>query len=69
MKRSTFDVLFYVKRQAPLRDGTLPIMGKITVKTTQIYAKVTEKKSNCDMDLLESRLSQTADFQGLAVGQ
>ncbi len=45
------------------------ILGHKNIKTTQIYAKVTEKKSNYDMDLLESRLSQTADFQGLAVGQ
>ena len=35
MKRSTFDVLFYVKRQAPLRDGALPIMCKITVNGTK----------------------------------
>jgi site-specific recombinase XerD len=45
------------------------ILGHKSIKTTQIYAKVTEKKSNYDMDRLESRLNQAEDFQGLAVGQ
>jgi site-specific recombinase XerD len=31
MKRATFNVLFYVKRSKPLRDGTLPIFARITI--------------------------------------
>jgi hypothetical protein len=34
-KRSTFDVLFYVKRQATMKDGSLPVMCKITVNGTR----------------------------------
>lgn len=29
--RDTFRILFYVKRTAPLRDGSLPVMGRITI--------------------------------------
>ncbi|MDE6865752.1 MAG: phage integrase SAM-like domain-containing protein, partial [Alistipes sp.] len=29
--RNTFKILFYVKRKAPLRNGELPIMGRITI--------------------------------------
>ncbi len=29
--RSTFRILFYVKRSAPLRNGQLPVMGRITI--------------------------------------
>jgi len=29
--RSTFKILFYVKRSAPLRNGELPVMGRITI--------------------------------------
>lgn len=29
--RNTFKVLFYVKRNAPLRNGELPVMGRITI--------------------------------------
>ncbi len=43
------------------------ILGHKNIKITQIYAKVTEKKSNYDMDMLESRLSRTTDFRELAV--
>jgi integrase len=39
------------------------ILGHRDIKTTQIYAKITQKKSNYDMDRLEDRLSQMADFQ------
>jgi hypothetical protein len=34
-KKSTFDVLFYVKRGEPLKDGSLPIMCRITVNGTK----------------------------------
>ena len=34
-QRSTFDVLFYVKRTGPLKDGSLPIMCRVTVNGTK----------------------------------
>ena len=33
--RNTFKVLFYIKKNAPLRNGNTPIMGRITVNGTQ----------------------------------
>lgn len=29
--RNTFKVLFYIKKTAPLRNGNVPIMGRITI--------------------------------------
>lgn len=29
--RNTFNVLFYIKKNAPLRNGNAPIMGRITI--------------------------------------
>ena len=29
--RNTFNVLFYIKKNAPLRNGNVPIMGRITI--------------------------------------
>lgn len=29
--KNTFRILFYIKRNAPLRDGSAPIMGRITI--------------------------------------
>lgn len=33
--RSTFSTIFYLKRQVVKKDGTVPIMGRITVDGTQ----------------------------------
>ena len=29
--RNTFKVLFYIKKNAPLRNGYVPVMGRITI--------------------------------------
>jgi hypothetical protein len=29
--RSTFKILFYLKRNSPKPDGTVPVMGRITI--------------------------------------
>ena len=34
-KKSTFTVLFYLKKNAPKKDGTVPIMIRITVVQTK----------------------------------
>jgi hypothetical protein len=34
-KRSTFDILFYVKRNEPKKDGSFPVMCNITVNGTK----------------------------------
>ena len=33
--KSTFSIIFYLKRQAARKDGTVPVMGRITVDGTQ----------------------------------
>lgn len=33
--KSTFSVIFYLKRQAVKKDDTVPVMGRITVDGTQ----------------------------------
>ena len=38
--RSTFSTIFYLKRQVVKKDGTVPIMGIITVHGTQFSCKM-----------------------------
>ena len=33
--KSTFSIIFYLKRQVVKKDGTVPVMGRITVDGTQ----------------------------------
>ena len=33
--RSTFSSIFYLKRQVVRKDGTVPVMGRITIDGTQ----------------------------------
>ena len=49
MQRSTFKVLFYVKRQAE-KSGQVPIMGRITINGTmsQFSCKLTVRSSLWD---------------------
>ncbi len=43
MQRSTFKILFYLKRNTPKPDGTVPVMGRITIDGTisQFSCKMT----------------------------
>ena len=34
--KSTFSVIYYLKRQVVKKDGTVPVMGRITVDGSQI---------------------------------
>lgn len=43
------------------------ILGHKSIKTTQIYAKVTQKKNNKDMDFLENNLRKVKDFRGVSL--
>ena len=128
--KSTFSVIYYLKRQVVKKDGTVPVMGRITVdgrifpvphyntclagiravakrcgitkhitwhqsrhtaattvflsngvpietvssmlghksiKTTQIYAKITKEKLNQDMENLVARLSGIEEFAGCTI--
>lgn len=42
IKRATFKVLFYLKKNAPKKDGSIPVMGRITIngKITQFSTKI-----------------------------
>lgn len=52
--RSTFKILFYLKRNVPKSDGTLPIMCRITVDgaiaqfscKTSVYLDLWDTKAN-----------------------
>ncbi len=37
--KSTFSVIFYLKRQAVKKDGTVPVMGRITVDGISLFCK------------------------------
>ncbi|WP_062052983.1 site-specific integrase [Aquimarina longa] len=41
-KRATFKILFYLKKNAPKKDGSIPVMGRITIngKITQFSTKI-----------------------------
>ena len=50
-KRSTFKVLFYLKKNAPKKNGNVPIMCRITVngKQSTFSTKLDIPVSNCDL--------------------
>ena len=35
--KSTFSIIFYLKRQVVKKDGTVPVMGRITLRVTAKY--------------------------------
>ena len=59
MSRSTFRVLFYLKRNAPKKNGMIPVMCRITVngKVSQFSSKldVEEKSWNVELDRVSGR--------------
>jgi len=59
MSRSTFRVLFYLKRNAPKKNGLVPVMCRITVngKTSQFSCKldVEEKLWNVSLGRMSGR--------------
>lgn len=57
--RSIFKVLFYLKRNAPKKNGLVPVMSRVTVngKISQFSCKldVEEKSWNVELDRLSGR--------------
>lgn len=51
--RNTFKVLFYIKRNAPLRNGKAPIMGRITIngQRTQLSTQLSVAPESWDVGL------------------
>ncbi len=47
-KRSTFRILFYLKKNAPKKDGTIPIMVRVTIhrKIAQFSTKLSVDVKN-----------------------
>lgn len=52
MNRSTFRVLFYLKRNAPKKNGLIPVMCRVTVnsKTSQFSCKLDVEEKIWSMD-------------------
>ncbi len=50
-KRSTFKILFYLKKNAPKKDGTIPIMVRITIdrKVAQFSTKLSVDVKKWDL--------------------
>lgn len=48
--RNTFKVLFYIKKNAPLRNGWAPIMGRITIngQRTQFSTRLSVTPASWD---------------------
>ena len=67
--KSTFSVIFYLKRQAVKKDGTVPVMGRITVdgRQTQFSSKLSvdprlwdTRKADVSREEVQPHLKQTA---------
>ena len=59
--KSTFSVIFYLKRQVVKKDGTVPVMGRITVdgSQTQFSCKLTVDPKLWDTDRKSTRLNSS----------
>ncbi len=51
--KSTFSIIFYLKRQVVKKDGTVPVMGRITVDGTQAQFSC---KTTANPDLWDKKL-------------
>lgn len=51
--RNTFNVLFYIKKNAPLRNGNAPIMGRITIngERTQFSTRLSVAPEHWDVGM------------------
>ena len=51
--RNTFKVLFYIKKNAPLRNGNTPIMGRITIngQRTQLSTQLSVNPNLWDVSM------------------
>lgn len=69
MSRSTFRVLFYLKRNAPKKNGLVPVMCRITVngKISQFSCKldVEEKLWNVSLGRMSGRSILAQEANGL----
>ncbi|MCP9539289.1 Arm DNA-binding domain-containing protein, partial [Prevotella copri] len=50
--KSTFSIIFYLKRQVVKKDGTVPVMGRITVDGTQAQFSC---KTTANSDLWDTK--------------
>ncbi len=64
MQRSTFKILFYMTRNNPKPDGTVPVMGRITIDGTMSQFSL---KMNILLNLWDTKVGRLTGKSTLAV--
>jgi hypothetical protein len=62
--RSTFKILFYLKKNSPKPDGTVPVMGRITIDGTISQFSC---KMNIPPDLWDTKAGRLTGKSALAI--
>ena len=66
MSRHTAATTVFLSNGVPI-ETVSSMLGHKSIKTTQIYAKITKEKLNQDMENLAARLNQIEEFAGCTI--
>ena len=66
MARHTAATTVFLSNGVPI-ETVSSMLGHKSIKTTQIYAKITKEKLNQDMENLAARLNQIEEFAGCTI--
>ena len=66
MSRHTAATTVFLSNGVPI-ETVSSMLGHKSIKTTQIYAKITKEKLNQDMENLAARLNQIEEFAGRTI--
>ena len=66
MARHTAATTVFLSNGVPI-ETVSSMLGHKSIKTTQIYAKITKEKLNQDMENLAARLNQIEEFAGRTI--
>ena len=65
-RRHTAATTVFLSNGVPI-ETVSSMLGHKSIKTTQIYAKITKEKLNQDMENLAARLNQIEEFAGCTI--